>query len=152
MAKKSISTQQNVIDVDLSITSKKRFRINGDDTKILELNTSDFGIIHRLNESMKKLEELENSATSIDDADLDGISNKLSKIDSEMRDIVNYIFDADVCSVVASDGSMFDFFNGAPRYDHVLSALIGLYEDNLQREVNIQKQRMKSHTDKYKKG
>ena len=43
------------IDIDLSVTRRKVFRINGDNSKLIYLNTSDLGIFSRLNEEYPEL-------------------------------------------------------------------------------------------------
>ena len=45
----------DVIDIDLSPTKKKSFRIDGDNSRIIYLNTSDVNIAIRLEELYPKL-------------------------------------------------------------------------------------------------
>ena len=45
----------DIQDLNLSAIKKKRFRINGDSNKILELNTSDLTITSRLSKSYERL-------------------------------------------------------------------------------------------------
>ena len=55
--------QSGVVDIELGSLRKQRFRINGDNNRILELNTSDMGIITRLSELYPKLQELADKAS-----------------------------------------------------------------------------------------
>lgn len=150
----------DIIDVDLSVIKKKKFRINGDNSKILELNTSDMGIVTRLDESYQKLIDLQNSVASLaddvkdEDNDREALSstaNKLNKIDGEMRELLDYIFQSNVSEICGSEGSMYDPINGTFRYEHIISTLIKLYENNLSKEFNKMKQNISKHTAKYTK-
>lgn len=152
--------EESVIDVDLSPIRKKRFRINGDDEKILELNVSDLNIFVRLNDAYPKLDKLAHDAIEkLPDEDADvtdlestnEIAKTLTEIDSEMRNLLDYIFDAPVSEVCASEGSMYDPFGGKLRYEHILETLSALYENNLNAEVKKMTQRVNKHTAKYTK-
>jgi len=150
----------DIIDVDLSVIKKKKFRINGDNSKILELNTSDMGIVTRLDESYQKLIDLQNSVASLADdvkdedndrETLSSTANKLNTIDGEMRELLDYIFQSNVSEICGSEGSMYDPINGTFRYEHIISTLIKLYENNLSKEFNKMKQNISKHTAKYTK-
>mgnify|MGYP007070187232 CR=1 FL=1 len=103
-------------DIDLSITRKKRFRINGDNNTVLELNTSDMSVINRLQNIYPRLQELSQDASvkkltqeeSDDDKTIEKISKSLTKIDMTMRQLIDEIFDSNVCEVCAPSGSMIE--------------------------------------------
>ena len=148
----------DVQDIDLSVTRKKKFRIDGDNNRMLELNISDLNIIVRLKETYPKLQELsEKAANEWEDTDDEGIDGEgatktvelLKSIDGEMRNLVDYIFDSNVSEVCAPDGSMFDPFNGRLRFDHIIEVLSGLYEENLESEVKKLTRNVQKHTSKY---
>lgn len=145
----------NVVDIDLSITRKKRFRIDGDDSRIIELNTSDMTILNRLDEADKQLRELADKATfgmsetgEDDNAD---VVKELLATDKQMRDIIDYLFDAPVSDVCAPDGSMYDPFNGRYRFEHIMETLFALYEQNISEEIKKMRRNVQKHTDKYTK-
>lgn len=154
---------EDIIDIDLSPIRKKRFRINGDRDKILELNISDMNIIPRLEESYPKLSKLveeasdkilaqtENSDDEDAEVELAPIADTLREIDTEMRKWVDYIFDAEVSKVCAENGSMYDPFNGRFRFEHIIDAISALYENNLKTEFDKVSNRVKKHTSKYHK-
>ena len=152
-------TRNDIQDIDLSETRRKRFRIDGDNDRILELNTSDMGIIKRLNDLLPKLKSLQTDAAKElvfgdDMSDEDGMrvaSDVLTRIDSDMRDIVDEIFDSNVSEVCAPEGSMYDPFNGKFRYEHIIETLVKLYEDNIKEETQKVAERVNKHTNKYTK-
>ena len=147
-------------DIDLSVTRKKRFRIDGDNNRYLELNTSDMNIITRLEQLYPKLEKLSRDAAvkqldkndTDDDKVLTKLSQALTKIDMEMRKILDDIFDSNVSEVCAPSGSMFDPFNGEFRFEHIIDVLSKLYENNLNAEFKKMSDKMKKRTSKYTKG
>ena len=141
----------DIIDVDLSAIKRKRFRINGDNNMIIELNTSDMNIISRISEVKPKLEALQKKAAELSNSDdsntLESSAKLLSEIDHEMRDLVDYIFNSDISSKCAADGSMYDPLDGNFRYEHIIDKLMKLYEDNLVEEYK----KMKLRVNKYAK-
>ena len=149
-----MGASNNIIDIDLSVTRKKRFRIDGDDSRIIELNTSDMTILSRLDECERRLKALAESAntdlTGEDDSDVDVVTRLLAT-DKEMRDIIDYLFDSPVADICAPDGSMYDPFNGKYRFEHILETLFTLYEQNISDEIKKMRKNVRKHTDKYTK-
>ena len=62
MASKTTKTKSDVVDISLSAINKKKIRIDGDDNRILELNTSDLGIFGRLKKSEDDITQLTKDA------------------------------------------------------------------------------------------
>lgn len=147
-------------DIDLSSIRKKRFRIDGDNNRYLELDTSDMGIISRLDNLYPKLQKLAQDAAikRLDKGEAEGeraltrISNALTKIDMQMRQIIDDIFQSDVSAKCAPSGTMFDPFNGEFRYEHIIEVVASLYKDSINQEFKKMAARMKKHTNKYTKG
>ena len=143
------------IDIDLSVTRRKVFRINGDNSKLIYLNTSDLGIFSRLNEEYPKLKQLSLDAQNLlteeemDDETAIGHLARLKDIDEKLKAGVDYIFDSNVCEVCASDGTLYDPFDGKFRFEHIIEVLIGLYEGNLSSEFDKMTKRVNKHTNKY---
>lgn len=147
-------------DIDLSITRKKRFRIDGDNNRYLELNVSDMSIITRLNSLYPRLEKLSQTAAikqldkqeASEESAIAKISQTLTKIDMEMRQIIDEIFDSNVSEMCAPNGSMFDPFNGEFRFEHIIDVISKLYENNINLEFKKMSAKLKKRTDKYTKG
>jgi hypothetical protein len=161
------NTNNDIIDLDLSVTKRKRFRFDHDDNRIVDLNTSDMNIIGRMTESYPKLEELQQRASKLMDgiktdsdeedneasavADMRTVSDRLKDIDKDMRDLIDFMFDAPVSQAAAPDGSMYDPYNGSFRFEYIIAVLITQYEKNLQTEFNKMAKQMDIHTAKYTK-
>jgi len=156
------ASSDDIQDIDLSAIKKKRFRINGDNSKILELNTSDLNIISRLTAAYERLqkymEEVGTVLSSLpdDNNEIDSESEKvireqLDAIDKNMRKEMDYIFDAPVSDICCDGGSMYDPFEGQFRYEHIIEAILKLYERNLDKEFNKMRKRVSVKTSKYTK-
>lgn len=143
----------NVIDIDLSVTRKKRFRIDNDDSRILELNTSDMTILNRLDEAGRRLKELADYANFevSNGEEAKNAVEELLNTDKKMRDIIDYLFDSPVSDVCAPNGSMYDPFNGKYRFEHIMEVLFTQYEKNINEEIKKMRKHMQKHTDKYTK-
>jgi len=157
------TTKDEIIDIDLSEVRKKRFRIDGNSNRILELNTSDMGIITRLSSGYKRLDKLAEKATKLqneipelsdseeDMTQLEKLADAISSIDTEMRAIMDEIFDSNVSEICAPQGTMFDFFGGQLRFEYILNKLVKLYGDNIANEFKLAKKKMSKYTNKYTK-
>ena len=153
----------DVIDLDLSVTKKKKFRFDKDDNRIVEINTSDMNLMQRVSEAYPKLQELQTKASKLTEGldventesesaaieDITTMAERLSAVDTEMRELLDYMFDAPVSAAAAPSGSMYDPFNGSFRYEHIITAVMKQYEDNLQSEFSKMEKQLKKHTDKY---
>lgn len=156
------NTNNNIIDININGIQKKRYRINGDDSKILELNPTDFNITVRLNSAYPKLKDCEarvkelkaeesDTDTESNIASLSDFANKLSKLNTEMCELMDYIFNANVSEVCCDGGSMYDPMNGYMRYEIIIDNLTDLYEKNLTAETKKIQRRVKQRTAKYTK-
>ena len=147
------------VDVDLSATGKQTFmiKLRENDIRPLELNPSDLLFIKRLNDIYPKLKADAEKAVSKMDIDenksaeeiLRESAEVLSEIDANMRAAMDEIFDSNVSEVCAPEGSMYDPFNGEFRFEHIINALSGLYENNLKKEAEKTMNKLKKHTGKY---
>ena len=149
---------EDVVDIDLSESKKKKFRINGDNNRILELNTSDLAIIRRLSKIYPKLNKLTQEAAvlmseNVEDMSVEEglvkMSDALESIDAQMRGYLDELFDSNVSEVCAPTGSMYDPFAGKFRFEHIIEKLSSLYENDFSKEFNSMRKRVQKYTDKY---
>jgi hypothetical protein len=75
---------EDIQDINLSAIKKKRFRINGDPNKILELNTSDLGISSRLSSAYERLTKNMEEVGEI----LSGLPDDESELTDEKEEII----------------------------------------------------------------
>ena len=149
-----ITTPEGVMDLSLPSIKKTRIRINGENSKILELNISDMGIVSRLQTVYDQLQELAKSATNIplvdtDEESLKEASATLMEIDAQMREKVDYLFDAPVSEVCANGGTMFDPVGGKFRFEYIIEKLSDLYKNNFKTEFAAMEKNIQKRTAKY---
>lgn len=152
-----VNTEPEVIDIDLKETARRKFRINGDNSRLVELDPSDLSIITRIEEAgkefnacVKELEELAQSDTDTDE-DIKELGKKFKAIDKRMRKTLDDIFQSNVSEVCAPTGSMYDPINGKFRYEYILEALMNFYAENIQKEYDLMKKKVSAKTSKYTK-
>lgn len=156
------NTSDAIQDVHIEGIKKKKFRINGDNNKILELDTNDIGVSYRLQEAyerlnhlmdkvQKELEPVPEDGEMEDESQYNLIVENLKSIDDAMRKEIDYIFDAPVSEVCADGGSMYAPSNGMFRYEHIIDAITELYETSLNHEFTVLRQRVANRVDGYVK-
>lgn len=151
--------EEEIIDIDLTATQRRKFRINGDNSRIIELNPSDLSIITRIDEADKKLQQCVKdlqslaSASTDTDEDIKNLGAQFKKVDKKMRDLIDYIFQSNVSDVCVPEGqgSMYDPFDGKYRYEHIIEALMNFFEHNIQNEYARMKTAVATKTSKYTK-
>ena len=147
--------------INLSAARKKKYLIDDDESKVLELNTSDMNIIQRIAEVYPKLNALSEELSHLGDdytgteenaeAEIQTLATRLKSVDDKMRNLVDYLFDSNVSELCAPYGSMYDPVDGMPRYEFIINAIIPLYDENINKETKKIQTRVKKHTDKYTK-
>lgn len=156
------NNNQEVVDINLEGSRRKRFRIDKDDNRILELDTTDLSIIDRFQKKYTEMVELIDSAFKNVSADaitkedgeldteyMDGVIGSISDVNIKMRKIIDQIFNSNVSEVCAPYGSMLDPINGKFRFEHIFDTLIPLYENDIDAEMKKMNARVQKHTSKY---
>lgn len=142
---------EDVIDIEFKELQKKRFRLDRDDNRVIELNTSDISTIKRLEEIYPKMLEMVDEAhTKIAD-DTEDVLEALDRVDKEMRKLIDYAFNSEVADKTCPEGTLYDPFNGKFRFEYIMDKLIGLYDSNLKNEYVLMQKRIDRHTGKYTK-
>lgn len=155
------NAEQDIVDIELAPIRKKKFRIDGDNKRVIELNTTDMGVVSRLNEIYPKMQELEKEyADTQIKFDEDGnitedsftvVGEAVKDLDTKMRDFIDYVFDSEVSSKCAPSGTMFDPINGSFRFEYILDFLGKLYEQEINENIKKRNNAMSKHTSKYTK-
>ena len=151
-------TPSNTVDMtlDLSAIRKKRIAIDGDDKRVIELNTSDMSIVNRLEKLATRMSELSEKVSNLKyDDDLQEIpetseiSESIKTLDIEMRTIIDDLFQSKVSDTCVPNGTMFDMYNGSFTYEILIDKLLNLYADNITAETEKVRSRISKHTAKY---
>lgn len=166
---KNLTKNTNIdgnINLGFSI-NKKRFSVGGDTSKIIEFDPSDIGVANRLSKSMSKFKELENkwqqlneSATKLSESNTDDLdtaiddtkdfSEKFDKLESEIKNIIDYVFDSDVADKLLGNSSAFSPVNGYFKYEHIIQAMLNCYEQSIKDEApKFNARKVNTYTHKY---
>ena len=155
------------INISVRGSSRKRFAIDGDPDRVIELNTTDLGIIKRLREALPKLQELERKISQIDASGLieeSGFNGEKTKefteqvesMHNEMKTLINGVFDEDVIDkCMPRGGTLLDPVTDGEttevRYMVIINDLSSAYEEDLSAEMNKVANKRNQHTGKYTK-
>ena len=144
---------------NISLSSKKSFTIDGDNSRVIWLDLSDMNLLVRLNEIYPDIRKLAadagdrmSKAKTVDPEDISSIndiSEILKDIDKQMREKLNYIFASDVADACEPTGNMYDMVNGEYRFEHIIDVLSQLYANNITAEYRKMQERVRKHTAKY---
>lgn len=143
-------------NLDLSSLHKKKFTIDGDSKRVLELDTSDLAILHRLTEASPRIDAIIDemftvmgAKTEDGDSEVKRLGSAIHEMDVKLRAEIDFIFNSNVSEVCAPTGSMFDPCGGSMRYERIIEAIMPLYESSLGDEMKRISERIQSHTSKY---
>ena len=150
----------NVISLDMREASRTKIWVNGDATKVLELNLTDVGILSRFSDAYPKLLSLQDDINSTiaesqpenfeNIEELSNFAAQFKSVDKKMREYVDYIFDFKVCDVCCDGGSMYDLVAGGWwRFEYIIEKLGSLYNMKFGEEMKKNAKRMKMHTERY---
>lgn len=140
----------DIVDIDFKEIQKKRFRLDRDNDRVIELNISDLLLVKRLEEVYPKMLNMVTKANDMVTEDTDEI-DALIAIDNELKELLNYAFDSDIADKACPSGSLYDPINGKFRFEYIIEKLLNLYENNFNQEFKLMQKRMSKHTDKYTK-
>lgn len=162
---------EQIQNINLNINTRKKFSIDGNPNKIIELDVTDISIIDRYKESVEKMRGLaENyermgtianelkTATDGDEIDTDTTYGKISeftgemkKLERKMRDIIDFIFDSPISDTILENTSAFSPVNGkCYKYEQILEVLSNLYTKSISSDIQkINKSNVRKHTAKY---
>lgn len=126
--------------------------INNDENRVIRVDLSDFGMIERLNESYKKIEEFQKQHTDIKiNADgtaedkLNESAEILKAFNALVREQIDYILDSKVSDVVFGNKNPLSTVKGVPLYARFLNALKPYIEKIAKREKEESDKRVQKY-------
>lgn len=144
---------EKMLNINLEHGKRKRFTIDGDENRILELNTSDMGIFARFDEfekeSEKAVTDFAEFQASQEDFDLSELGRRFTELDKFLRDKLDYLFDTNFSAVVAPFGTMVDPIDGEFRFTYLIDVMGDVINGELTKEVKARNAKIREHTKKY---
>ena len=127
---------------------KKSFAIDGDENRVIYLDPSDMGIISRIEEFDKQIEQV---LVRLKDVPSDKLGETIKEVDKELRERIDKVFDSEVCAVCVPSGTMVDAVDGRFKFEIVVEALSDIYTSTIASEMKKVTARIQTHTQKYVK-
>lgn len=126
--------------------------INNDENRVIKVDLSDFGMIERLNESYKKIDEFQNSHKDIkinpDGTAADKLNESaeiLKAFNTLVREQIDYILDSKVSDIVFGNKNPLSTVKGVPLYERFLNALKPYIEKIAKREKEESDKRVQKY-------
>lgn len=129
----------------------KEFAVNGDESRIVRFNPCDFAIIKRLNDSVKKLDQIEEKYKNAKDNDADNFEKISSECDADIRSEINAVFGSDVCTPAFGQVNCLSPAGGTPIFENFLNAMIPIIKTQTDKEISKSKKKITEYTSKVKK-
>lgn len=131
----------------------KTYAINGDENRVIRINTSDYALLDRLVEAYKRIESIEKPDAPAAAADspvekVAAAAKVINDIESQIRDAIDYIFNTDVCSAAFGAQSALSSIGGVPLYERFLNALLPVVTSDIKSEMAAHKERVGRYTEK----
>lgn len=127
-------------------TGVRTFTINNDPNRVIQINTTDLGILERLEKAQKNLENLQKEAEIKQASNTDGLQYSiLGEIDKAIREQINYIFGSDVSTPAFGTAYCFSTCNGSPIFENFLNALI----PEIEKDVTAESKKTQANISKY---
>lgn len=135
----------------------KRYTINGDSNKVIVINPSDFGIVERINdaykmidESSKLTEDVELKADGSPVLELEKAAEVVKGFRETINKAINYIFDSDVASIAFGNQSPLSLVGGIPLYQRFMNSVIPVIKKEIESEMNASQKRISKYTSQVK--
>ncbi|MBP5710548.1 MAG: hypothetical protein J6W84_06185 [Bacteroidales bacterium] len=147
---------EKIQNINIDVSSRKKFTIDGDENRVLELNTNDMGIFSRLGDfdqtvtaAFQEFEDFQNTEMEKDDFDVVKLGEALKKLDDVIRNQFDILYDTNFSEVVVPHGTMIDLIDGDFRFQKLNDVFSTIYEKQFSKELKAQNEKIRKHTEKY---
>lgn len=152
--------------ITFNVETKEEFFIDGDENRVIKLDTHDINLVNRLTDAIPKMQALDKRWSALTEAanvlqetediedtleDVNKFSETLKGIEKEIRTILDETFDSPGMSdTILGDSSAFSPVNGKFKYEQIIDVLVGLYESDIKKEADkFNRTKVKKKTAKY---
>lgn len=120
-----------------------RFAINGDESRVITINPTDFGIINRFSNAQTELDKLSESYEDNEKNNIEAVA----ELDKKAREIIDHIVGSPVSDIVFGDVNCLSLSGGQPIFVNFLEA----YKDYLEPKIKAEMKKSKARVAKYTK-
>ena len=138
------------LNIDTGVQSIDIIR-NREKAGEVKFSLSDPALLKRLRDVSARAEEIQKSSTLGETDDLDAQLDEASRIDKEMRNLLDWAFAAPVSDIVFGNSFCFTTSGGVTAMEQFLAGVMPLVEKAFKAEVAAAKKRQDKYLAKYKK-
>lgn len=124
---------------------------NGEKAGVVKFSLSDPALLKRLRDVSAKSDEIQKTSRLESLTDLDEQLDEATRLDKEMRELLDWAFAAPVSDVVFGDSFCFTTCDGVTAMEQFLSGVTPLIEEAFKTEVSAADERRKKYLEKYRK-
>lgn len=130
----------------------KEYSINGDESKVIRINTTDFAIFDRIKKAMSTIDDISKKYKNAELKTDDEANELFVSADKKVREQINYIFDSDVSSVAFGNTNCFSivFSNKQPLFYNFLNAIIPTIRSDIEKVMTSQNKNVAKYTSQLK--
>lgn len=128
-------------------TGIKEYSINGDESKILRINTTDMNILSRISKAEKELKKIAESCNNVTE---DKAIEMLSELDTKVREQIDYIFDGKVSDIIFGNINCISAAGGKPIFENFLDAVLPVIKEDISAEQENLNKKVNKYTSKVK--
>ena len=161
---------EQIQNINLNINTRKKFSIDGNPNKIIELDINDINIAKRYADSIERMKSLskiyDEMKATMNDLNAETVANEdtaltainkfseqMGALETEMRDIIDFIFDSPISDIILENTSAFSPVQGKyVKYEQILEVLSNLYTKSIKADMDkINKRNISKYTTRYVK-
>lgn len=133
-------------------SSYKEYSINGDESKVIRINTTDFAIFDRLKKAMKQIDDIAKEYENVTPKTDDEANELFVSVDKRVREQINYIFDSDVSTVAFGNANCFTVVlsNMQPLFYNFLNAIVPVIKKDLEKVMSKSNKNVSKYTSQLK--
>lgn len=126
------------------------FSINGKSE--VTFNPTDSTFVERISQVFDKLDELqEKYVETVQKLDANNVFDYARESDTEMRGLIDTIFEHPICADVFGDMNVYAYAGGLPAWANLMMAIIDTINNAFDSEQKLTSKRIEKYTAKYRK-
>ena len=129
----------------------KEYQIGDDENAVIRINAADVGILARLNEAVKNIEQIQKKYENAEKAESTDAIQLITECDKDIREQINYIFGSDVCTFAFGEINCLSLVGGKPIFENFLEVLIPVMQADFESAQKISDEKVGKYTSQVKK-
>lgn len=129
----------------------KEYQIGDDENAVIRINTTDVGILARLNEAVRNIEQIQKKYENAEKAESTDAIQLITECDKDIREQINYIFCSDVCTAAFGEVNCLSLVGGKPIFENFLEVLIPVMQADFESAQKISDEKVGKYTSQVNK-